>query len=77
MKNTHTAKYKAGQGCGSCKKAPLLSRMGARLCVCVHLVRLCLQVLEVLLSPGQAPVVGHVLLHHVVVGMLQQEGVGS
>lgn len=55
--------------------------MHARVCVCVcacvHLVRLCLQVFEVLLGSGQTPVVGHVLLHHVVVGMLQQEGVGS
>lgn len=43
----------------------------------VHLVGLCLQVFEVIFGSRYTLVVGHIPLHHLIIGVFQQEGVGS
>lgn len=45
--------------------------------MCVYLIGFCLQVFEVFFSPRQTLVVGHVPLHHLIIWVFQQEGVGS
>lgn len=46
-------------------------------CVCLYLIRFGLQVFEVFFGSRQTLVVGHVPLHHLVIGVFQQEGVGG
>lgn len=46
-------------------------------CVCVHLIGFGLQVFEVFVGSRQTLVVSHVPLHHLIIRVFQQEGVGS
>lgn len=46
-------------------------------CICAYLVGFGLQVFQVLLGSRQTLVVGHVSLHHLIIRVFQEEGVGS